>query len=128
MDPTAVQTESTSIYASPLFWVVYLVFAAIIIAALWRIYTKAGKPGWAAIVPIYNIWVLLEIVGRPGWWLILYFIPLVNIVVWAIVQYDLAKAFGKGLGFAIGLIFLPGLFHMILGFGDSQYQLQPQMS
>lgn len=101
-----------------LFW---LAIAILIIVAMWRIFTKAGKPGWAAIIPIYDVIVLLEIVGRPLWWVILYFIPLVNIVIGLIVLVDLAKAFGKGTGFALGLIFLSPIFMPILGFGKAQY-------
>lgn len=104
------------------FWLIYIAFIVLLIVAMWKIYTKADKPGWAAIIPFYNIYVLLEIVGRPGWWLILYFIPFVNIVVWAIVQLDLSKSFGHGLGYAFGLILVPGIFHMILGFGGDTYK------
>jgi hypothetical protein len=92
------------------------------IAGLWKVFTKAGKPGWAAIVPIYNIWVLLEIVGRPGWWLILYFIPFVNVVVQILVTLELAKSYGRGIGYAIGLLLLPFIFYLMLGFGEDQYQ------
>lgn len=101
---------------------VYLVFIAILIIALWKIFAKAGKPGWAAIVPIYNAVVLLEIVGRPVWWIILMFIPFVNIVIAIILAIDLAKSFGKGGGFAAGLILLSPIFYPILGFGSAQYQ------
>ncbi len=100
-----------------------LIFLAIIvaaIAAIWKIFVKAGQPGWAAIVPIYNIIVLLKIVGRPAWWLVLMLIPIVSLVVAIVVAIDLAKSFGKSGGFAVALIFLVGYF--ILGFGDAQYQ------
>ena len=83
--------------------------------------TKAGQPGWACIVPIYNIYILLRIAGRPGWWLILYLIPLVSIVVAVIVAIDIAKAFGKGTGFGLGLAFLGFIFFPILAFGDAKY-------
>lgn len=98
-----------------------LALALVIIIALWVLFQKAGKPGWAAIIPFYNIWVLLEVVGRPGWWLLLYFIPFVNIIIGFILMFDLAKAFGKEGGFAIGLILLPIIFLPILAFGDAQY-------
>jgi ABC-type sulfate transport system permease subunit len=97
-------------------------FSIILIIAQWKIFSKAGKPGWAAIIPIYNLWVLLEIVDRPGWWILLMLIPGVNLVIGIIITLDLAKAFGKGTGFAIGLILLPFIFMLILGFGDAQYQ------
>lgn len=101
---------------------IYLGIIIFLIAALWKVYEKAGKPGWTAIVPIYNIVVLLEIVGRPLWWILLMFIPIANIVVSVIVYHDLSKAFGKDVGFTIGIIFLPFIFIPILGFGDAQYQ------
>src|SRR5690606_16586713 len=79
----------------------YLGFIVVLIAAMWKIFTKAGKPGWAAIVPFYNIIVLLEIVGRPLWWFVMLLIPLVNIVFAFLLTIDLAKSFGKGIGFAM---------------------------
>lgn len=100
---------------------IYLVIGVIIIASLWKVFTKAGKPGWAAIIPIYNIYVLLQIVGRPWWWLLLMLIPFVNFVIAIIVYIDLAKSFGKGVGFGLGLLFLSFIFFPILGFGDAQY-------
>jgi hypothetical protein len=103
------------------FLTIYLVVLLIVIIAGWQVFTKAGKPGWAVLIPFYNAYVLLKIVGRPGWWLILYFIPLVNIVIWIIVDVELAKSFGKGVGFAIGLIFLPYIFIPILAFGSARY-------
>ncbi len=98
------------------------ILVALYIAGLWKVFVKAGKPGWAAIVPIYNIWVLLEIVGRPGWWLILYIIPLVNVVVQILVTLELAKSFGRSIAYAIGLLLLPFIFYLMLGFGEDQYQ------
>jgi len=104
--------------------IVVIIYIAVIvfeIAALWQVFVKAGHPGWAAIIPFYNYYVLLKIVGRPGWWLILYFIPIVNIIIWIIVAIDLAKSFAKTTGFAVGLIFLAFIFIPILGFGPSNY-------
>lgn len=100
----------------------YLVLIVVLIAAMWKIFVKAGKPGWAAIVPIYNIIVLLEIVGRPVWWIVMLLIPFVNLVFAFILAIDLAKSFGKGIGFALGLIFVSPVFYPILGFGSAQYQ------
>jgi hypothetical protein len=97
-----------------------LIFLAVV-AGMWQVFEKAGQPGWKAIIPIYNIWVLLEIIGRPGWWIILFFIPFVNFIIWIIVSLDLAKSFDHGVGFAIGLLILPWLFYIILGWGESQY-------
>ena len=99
----------------------YLAVIVFLIASMWKIFTKAGQPGWACIVPIYNIYVLTQIVGRPAWWIVLYFIPVVSIVVAIIMSIDLAKSFGKGAGFGLGLAFLSFIFYPILGFGSSQY-------
>lgn len=104
-----------------------LAIAVIVIAGLWGVFTKAGQPGWAAIIPIYNIIVLLQIVGKPIWWIILFFIPCVNIIISILLNVELAKVFGKGGGFAVGLIFLPFIFVPILGFGDAKYH-KPAMA
>lgn len=93
----------------------------VIVAATWKVYTKAGKPGWAAIIPIYNIIVLLEIVGKPIWWFLLFFVPCVNFV-FIIWTYNLlSKSFGKSEGFTVGLVLLGPIFMCILGFGDAVY-------
>lgn len=102
--------------------IVYFAICIVLIAAQWKIFEKAGKPGWASIVPIYNIIVLLEIVKKPTWWVILFLIPFVNIVILAIVCIQLAKAFGKGTGFGIGLLLLSIVCFPILGFGDAVYE------
>ena len=104
------------------FMIVWLAVLVLVIAGMWKVFTKAGKPGWAAIVPIYNIIVLLEIVGRPLWWFILLLIPFVNFIVAIIVSIDLAKSFGKGTGFGLGLAFLGIIFYPLLGFGDATYR------
>jgi len=98
-----------------------LAILLVYVAALWRIFTKAGQPGWAAIIPIYNYYVILKIVGRPWWWLLLYLVPIVNLVILIIVLNDLSKSFGHGVGFTLGLIFLSFIFYPILGFVDSRY-------
>jgi hypothetical protein len=100
-------------------WAVVLLF---FIAVGWKIFTKAGQPGWAILVPIYNIIVLLKIVGKPAWWFLLMLIPVVNFVVLIMVDIELAKRFGKGMGFALGLIFLGIIFAPILAFGSAKYQ------
>lgn len=95
--------------------------AILLVVAMWKVFTKAGRPGWAAIVPIYNTIVLLEITGRPIWWILLMLIPLVNIVMVCIVYIDLAKSFGNSPGFGVGLLLLPFIFFPILGFGSARY-------
>jgi len=117
----AAQYENHSEGGSPLPMLFALVFIAIIVVSLWKVFTKAGEPGWASVVPIYNVYVLLRIAGRPGWWVILYFVPIVSIIVSIIVAIDLAKAFGKGTGFGLGLGFLGFIFFPILAFGDAEY-------
>ena len=101
--------------------ILYVVLGLFYLIAGWKVYTKANQPGWAIIIPFYNIYVLLKIVGRPEWWLLLFFIPLVNIVISIILMVDLAKSFGKSGGFAAGLILLSFIFWPILGFGSAKY-------
>jgi len=101
----------------------YLVVIVFIVASVWKVFTKAGKPGWACIVPFYSTIVQLEIVGKPWWWLlVMMFVPVVNIVFAIWMTNLLAKSFGKSEGFTIGLIFLPIIFYPILGFGSATYQ------
>jgi hypothetical protein len=107
---------------SGILWIVYLAIVVAVIAAWWMVFTKAGEAGWKSIIPIYNIIVILKIVGREWWWVILMVIPIVNIFVWIIVSLDLAKSFGRGTGFGIGLAFLSPIFGLILGFGSDTYQ------
>jgi Family of unknown function (DUF5684) len=101
---------------------IYLAIIILVIAGMWKMFVKAGQPGWGAIIPIYNVYLILKLVGRPAWWLILYFVPIANIVVAVIIAIDLAKSFGKGGGFAVGLFFLGFIFIPILGFGSAEYQ------
>lgn len=98
-----------------------LALTVALIAAMWKLFAKAGLPGWGSLIPIYNTYLLLKLVGRPGWWLLLLFVPFVNLVVAIIALLDLAKAFGKSTAFGVGLIFLAPIFIMILGFGDARY-------
>jgi hypothetical protein len=123
-DSTTTTTTGVSPLAAGMSVGMALVWCAVVlilIISLWKIFTKAGKPGWAAIVPIYNMIVMLEIACKPIWWFILLLIPLVNIIVIIIVLIELAKRFGKGVGFAIGMLILPFIFYPMLAFGDSKY-------
>lgn len=98
-------------------------FGLLTIIAMWKVFSKAGKPGWAAIIPFYNIYTMLKVAGRPGWWLVLFLIPLVNIVISFIVFVDIAKSFGKGAAFGIVLLgFLSVIGYSILGFGSATYR------
>jgi len=102
-----------------LFWLAIAVFY---IYVAWKIFEKAGKPGWAAIIPIYNVIVVLEIVGRPIWWVLLFLIPVVSFVVSIIVAIDLSKSFGHGPLYGFGLAFLGFIFGPILAFGSDTYR------
>jgi hypothetical protein len=105
--------------------IIGLAFAVLMIASMWKVFTKAGKPGWAAIIPIYNIIVMLEIAGKPIWWIVLFLIPLVSLIVSIMVAIGIANNFGKGAGFGLGLAFLGPIFYPILAFGSAQYGGSP---
>lgn len=117
-DPNAL----LALYASVPVMAGSLIFAIISIVAMWKIFEKAGEPGWAAIVPFYNAYTLVKIALGNGWLFLLAIVPLVNFffAIWLMVK--LAAAFGKSVGFAIGLIVLGPIFLLILGFGDAKYQ------
>ena len=104
------------------FGIIGLLLAVVIIASLWKIFTKAGQPGWMALVPILNIITLLNIIGKPVWWLVLFIIPLANFYVAIMMPIELAKAFGQSTGFAIGLLLLPVVFYPMLAFGSAAYR------
>ena len=101
--------------------VFYVAFIALMIASGWKIFTKAGKPGWAVLVPIYNIVVYLQICQKPVWWIVLLLIPIVNFIIAIMLCVALAKVFGKGAGYAIGLLLLGIVFFPMLAFGSAQY-------
>lgn len=101
--------------------IIYLAIIVLYIVGMWKVFEKAGKPGWAAIIPIYNLIVLLEIVGKPMIWVLWLLIPCVNFVflIWLINLTS--KSFGKSEGFTVGLVILPFIFWPVLGFGDAKY-------
>ena len=101
---------------------IYIVSVIVMIVAQWKLFSKAGKPGWASLVPVYNTVVMLEIVGRPTWWILLLLFPCTAPIILVIMAVDLAKSFGKGGGFAVGLILLGIVFFPILAFGSAQYE------
>ncbi len=98
-----------------------LLLAVPAVAALAEILAKAGQPGWAALVPIYDVLVLLRVIGRPWWWLLLLFIPVANVVPFLFICLDLARAFGKGRLFGVGILVLAPAFQLVLAFGDARY-------
>ena len=102
-------------------FIIYLAVIVLEIAGWWLLFAKAGRPGWGAIIPVYNVYLMCKISGRPGWWLILFLIPFVNIVIAIIVAIDIAKAFGKDALYGVGLAILGFIFAPILGFGDATY-------
>ncbi len=115
-------TTTSTGHVSAVWYVVPLVVLVFLLASLWKVYKKAGKPGWASLIPIYNVYVLLKIVGRPVWWLLLLLIPFVNFVISIILAIDLAKSFGKGGAFGFFGLFLFGFIgYPILGFGKATY-------
>ena len=108
--------------------IIWLAIVVFMLFVMWRVFEKAGKPGWAAIIPIYNMLVLLDIAGKPWWWIFAFLlgaIPIVGsilvLVVTILIYYSVAVNFGKGGGFTVGLILLPIVFFPILAFGDAQY-------
>ena len=107
---------------SGIYALIWLVVAVVMIAAGWKIFSKAGEAGWKILIPIYNIYIYLKIIGRPGWWLILFFIPFVNIIVAIVISIDLAKSFGRSEVFGVVWLFLISIVgHLILGFGSDKY-------
>jgi hypothetical protein len=101
---------------------IILAIVAVAIIGMWKVFEKAGQPGWAALIPLYNAYILLKIAGRPGWWLVLFFVPLANVIVAVILAIDVAKAFGQSPVFGIVFLFLlSGIGYLILGFGNARY-------
>jgi hypothetical protein len=101
---------------------VYLAIIVVVIAGMWKAFEKAGQPGWGAIIPIYNIYLMIKISDNDWWWLILFFIPVIQIIAVFKISIDVAKQFGQGLGFGLGLAILSFIFWPLLGFGDYQHQ------
>ncbi len=101
--------------------VVYLAMIVLIVAATWKIFTKARQPGWTSLVPIVNLYVMLKIAQKPQWWLILMFVPIANLIVPALVIVAIAENFGKDSAFGIGMLLLPMVFMPILAFSNAEY-------
>ena len=120
-EASAVSVEYSSKGGGDIVMLIGLAVIVLLIAALWKVFVKAGEPGWAAIVPIYNAIVWLKISGKPIWWIILFIIPLVNFIIALLVSLGIAKNFGKGGGFGVGLWLLSPIFLLMLAFDDSKF-------
>ena len=101
--------------------VIGLAIVIFFVVVWWKIFTKAGRPGWAILIPFYNLYMMIKVAGKPGWWLILFFIPIVNFIIFILMALGIAQNFGKGAGFAVGIILLGIIFLPILAFGSAQY-------
>lgn len=103
-------------------FVASVVVLAVVIAGLWKAFEKAGEPGWAAVVPFYNLWVMVRVSDNAWWWFVLFLIPIAQIVALIKVSIDVSKQFGQGLLFGVGLWLVPVVFWPLLGFGDYEYR------
>ena len=102
-------------------YLIVLGLGILVVTGAWKIFEKANQPGWGALIPIYNMILALRVAGKPGWWVILMFVPLVSFVIWILVAAGIARNFGKGVGYTLGLIFVPVAFIPLLGFGNAEY-------
>jgi hypothetical protein len=103
-------------------FVLSLGFAVLLGASMWRIFEKAGLPGWTSLVPFYNTYLQLKIAGRPGWWMLLLLIPIVNLGILLAICLSMARRFGKSSSFGIGLAVLSIVYFPLLAFGDAEYE------
>lgn len=115
------QSDSGGGGGAAFLFVIYFAFIIAYIAGMWKTFDKAGEPGWAAIIPIYNLWVWVKLTGRPPLWFILCLIPCVNIVIIFLLSMDTAKSFGKSAGYGVGMFFFAPIFWIMLGFGSATY-------
>ncbi len=104
-----------------IYYIVILAIAIVNIIGMWKMFDKAGKPGWAALIPFYNNYCLFDMAWGNGWMFLLLLVPCVNYIFLIILAFKLSSAFGRGVGFGFGLLFLTPIFYMILGFGDAEY-------
>lgn len=105
--------------------VLWLSIIAFAIVSQWKVFEKAGQPGWLCIIPFYNIIILLKISNKPWWWIFMFFIPIANIVFMIMMLHRISLSFGKGAGFTVGLLFLSIIFWGILAFDKSEYKMIP---
>jgi hypothetical protein len=119
--PTPTLTDAQTAALTAGYGIFMVIITIISVAILWKIFVKAGQAGWKAIIPIYDQYILLKIIGRPGWWLLLSFIPLVNVIVAIVIALELGRAFGRSKWFSIFLLVIFPIGYLILAFGSTQY-------
>jgi len=115
-------TIEHSFFGSWLHISLVLIVTVFYIACLWRIFTKAGQPGWAAIIPIYNMVILFRVGQMNPWWVLALFVPILNLVIYIMVLHRISRSFGHGVGFTVGLFLLSFIFIPILAFGSDTYR------
>lgn len=103
-------------------WFLMLVFLLVGIISMFKIFRKAGQPGWAVFIPFYNVYIYFKVIDKPLWWLVGLLLPVLNVITIVAITHSLSKKFGKGIGFTIGLIVLPFIFYPILAFGSATYE------
>lgn len=114
-------TSGAMIAGMGVYMVICLAISVVMLVAMWKLFSKAGEPGWACLVPFYNTYVLFKIAMGNGWLFLLMLVPIVNVVMEIMLLFKLAKAYGKGVGFGFGLLFLSPIFLLILAFGSAEY-------
>lgn len=107
--------------AMAIYYIILLAICVVCIVAEWKIFVKAGEPGWACIVPFYSSYVLCKIAMGNGWLFLITLIPFVGSIFALVLLFKLALAFGKGVGYGLGLLFLTPIFMCMLAFGDAEY-------
>ncbi|MFY0253764.1 DUF5684 domain-containing protein [Chitinophaga sp. 30R24] len=125
METTSYYSNQAAYAFGATFFLFVLVISILYLICMWKIYAKAGQPGWAGIIPIYNIYILTKIVGKPGWWIVFFLIPFVNVVIAIWLINLLSKSFGKDEGFTVGLLFLGIIFYPILAFSKKIVYIGP---
>jgi hypothetical protein len=118
MDPLAVEDPGSPVLG----YIFMLAVSVAFIATLWKLFQKAGRPGWFSLIPLYNLIVLCEIAGKPVWWAAMLICPVVNILFLVLLSFALAKRFGQGAGFGMGLFLMGPVFYPLLAFGGSNYE------
>ena len=124
-DSFAAQDAGLGLFLA-IYGVVFLIAMAlniIVIIGQWKIFVKAGKPGWASIIPIYSTIVMLDIIKRPVWWIaLLLLVPGASLVLGIMMAMDLAQCFGKSQGWGVGMLWLLSFIgYPMLGFGKDTY-------